>query len=119
MKLRYIGPTESLSLTNNKIYDCISVEDSLVRIIDDEELINFDDEELKNAIDNNDISYGYLYSIIKPKPSGSLEYGIWEIVEDSKEKILEKTIDKYIKMYNSKGNDFEKFKVEKLSKCNR
>lgn len=35
MKVRYIGKTEFLVLTNNKIYEVISVERKWYRIIDD------------------------------------------------------------------------------------
>lgn len=77
MKVRYIGKSFGVeSLTNGKEYECIGIEDGMLRIIDDSE-----DEE------------GYLYSIIQP---GSLEYpelcGKWEIVEDNENKDLEKVI---------------------------
>lgn len=35
MKVKYLGKTEFLVLTNNKIYDVISVEKGWYRIIDD------------------------------------------------------------------------------------
>lgn len=35
MKVRYLGKTEPLVLTNNKIYDVISVEKKWYRIVDD------------------------------------------------------------------------------------
>lgn len=35
MKVRYLGKTEFLVLTNNKIYDVISVEKGWYRIVDD------------------------------------------------------------------------------------
>lgn len=35
MKVRYIGKTEFLVLTNSKVYDVISVEKGWYRIIDD------------------------------------------------------------------------------------
>lgn len=35
MKVRYLGKTEPLVLTNNKIYDVISIEKKWYRLIDD------------------------------------------------------------------------------------
>ena len=35
MKIRYLGKTEFLVLTNNKVYDVISVEKGWYRIVDD------------------------------------------------------------------------------------
>lgn len=35
LKIRYIGETDFLVLTNNKIYDVISIEKDWYRIIDD------------------------------------------------------------------------------------
>lgn len=35
MKVRFLGKTETLTLTNNKIYDVISVEKNWYRIKDD------------------------------------------------------------------------------------
>ena len=35
MKVKYLGKTEFLVLTNNKIYDVISVEKGWYRIVDD------------------------------------------------------------------------------------
>lgn len=35
MKVRYLGKTEFLVLTNNKIYDVLSVERGYYRIVDD------------------------------------------------------------------------------------
>lgn len=75
MKVKYIGKSFGVeSLTNGKIYECIAIEDKMLRIIDDS-------------------GEDYLYSAIKPS---SLEnpklYGKWEIVEDNKNKDLEKII---------------------------
>lgn len=65
MKVRYIGPSfGAVSLTSNKVYECIGVEFDLLRIIDDS------DED-------------YLYSSINPAPlDRSSPGGKWEIVED-------------------------------------
>lgn len=115
MKLKYIGPSQMLSLTNGKIYECISVEEDLVRIIDDEELINNTSEELQNAILNKCTDFGYLYSILTPNPSDSSEYGVWEIIEDSRDRILQNTINKCIENYESKGNKFNEFKQNIIS----
>ena len=35
MKVRYLGKTEFLVLTNNKVYDVISVEKGWYRVVDD------------------------------------------------------------------------------------
>ena len=35
MKVRYLGKTEFLMLTNNKVYDVISVEKGWYRVVDD------------------------------------------------------------------------------------
>lgn len=43
MKIKYIGPTISLSLTQGKVYEVLSVEKGWYRIIDDEG-INLDEE---------------------------------------------------------------------------
>ena len=77
MKVRYIGKSFGVeSLTNGKIYECIAIEDGMLRIIDDSE-----DEG------------GYLYSAIEP---ASLEFpelcGRWEIIEDNENEDLKKVI---------------------------
>lgn len=101
MKVKYIGESFFLSLTNQKIYDVLEVDDDLIRVIDDEE-------------------EDYLYCILRPRPlDRSSIGGIWEIVEDTEDKLLEKALLKNIEKYNSKGNDFEKFKMDTLSKYNR
>lgn len=97
MKLKYTGPSVELSLVHGKIYDCVGIEGELVRILDEEELINFTQDEIKNAKMNGGTEIGYLYSITTPFPSGSSQYGKWEIIEDTSEKTLEKTIVKYSK----------------------
>lgn len=75
LKVRYIGKSFGVEcLTNGKIYECIGIEDGMLRIIDDSE-------------------EDYLYSAIQP---GSLEYpelcGKWEIVEDNENEDLSKII---------------------------
>ena len=75
MKVRYIGKSFGVeSLTNGKIYECIGIEDGMLRIIDDS-------------------GEDYLYSAIKPSSLENMDlYGKWEIVEDNKNKDLEKLI---------------------------
>ncbi len=65
MKLKYIGESFGVdSLTNGKIYECIEVDNGMLRIIDDS------DED-------------YLYSAINPRPlDGLSKGGKWEIIED-------------------------------------
>ena len=67
MKLKYIGESFGVdSLTNGKIYDCLGIEDGMLRIVDDS---------------NED----YLYSVANPRPlDGSSKGGKWEIIEDDK-----------------------------------
>ncbi|MEG0297614.1 MAG: hypothetical protein RR620_12920 [Clostridium sp.] len=96
MKLKYIGETIILSLTNNKIYDVIEIDNDLVRIIDDEE-------------------EDYLYSIIRPKPlDGSSIGGIWEVVEDNENNDLKNTLEESIDAYIQNGYDFENEKLKIL-----
>ncbi len=75
MKVRYIGKSFGVeSLTDGKIYECIGIEDGMLRIIDDSQ----DD---------------YLYSAIKPASLENMDLcGKWEIVEDNENKDLEKLI---------------------------
>ena len=75
MKLKYIGKSFGVeSLTNGKIYECIGIEDDMLRIIDDS-------------------GEGYLYSAIRPASLENSElFGKWEIIEDNKNKDLEKII---------------------------
>lgn len=119
MRLKYIGPSQPLSLTNQRIYDCTSVEKDLVRIIDDEELMNNTLEKLENAVINKCTEVGYLYSILTPIPSGSSEYGIWEIIEDSSDSILRNTMNECIEVYESKGNKFDDMKQNIILKYSK
>lgn len=75
MKVKYIGKSFGVEgLTNGKIYECIDIEGTMLRIIDDS-------------------GEDYLYSAIKPSSLENPElYGGWEIVEDNKNKDLEKII---------------------------
>lgn len=78
MKVRYIGETfggEYLGLTNGKIYECIGIEYSMLRVIDDE-------------------GEDYLYSATNPRPmSGYSQGGRWEIVEDDEGGTLRRVLD--------------------------
>ena len=85
MKVKYIGESFGVEgLTNGKIYEVISIEDDMLRIIDDS-------------------GEYYLYSIVKPcSLEDSNKCGRWEIIEDNENKDLEKSnyIQKMIKEYN-------------------
>lgn len=77
MKVKYIGKSFGVEgLTNGKMYEVLKIEGDMIRIIDDS-------------------GEDYLYSVVKPS---SLEdytkCGKWEIVEDSKDKKLQKAIEK-------------------------
>lgn len=63
-RLRYIGKDFFLSLTNSKIYNCVGVDNGMLRIVDDE-------------------GEDYLYPAKNPKPADEHEYkgGKWEVVE--------------------------------------
>ena len=77
-RLRYIGKTCGiLTLTNNKIYDCVGIDNELLRIVDDE-------------------GEDYLYPIKNPKPLDEFEYkgGKWELVECFNDELLE-ALNKY------------------------
>lgn len=37
MKAKYLGKSEGISLTENKIYECLGLEHGFIRIIDDTE----------------------------------------------------------------------------------
>lgn len=78
MKVKYLGESFGTEgLTNQRIYEVLKVEGDMIRVIDDS-------------------GEDYLYSVVKPS---SLEdytkCGKWEIVEDSKDKKLQKAIEKY------------------------
>ena len=75
MKVKYIGKSFGVEgLTNEKIYECISIEDGMLRIIDDS-------------------GEDYLYSAIERSSLENPELcGKWEIIEDNENKDLEKII---------------------------
>jgi len=75
LKVRYIGKSFGVeSLTDGKVYECIGIEDGMLRIIDDSQ-------------------EDYLYSAIKPASLENMDLcGKWEIVEDNENKDLEKLI---------------------------
>ena len=77
MKVKYKGISFGVEgLTNNKIYECIGIEEDALRIIDDSE-------------------EDYLYSIVKPSDMINLELcGKWEIIEDNKNEDLTKLFKK-------------------------
>ncbi|MEG0873342.1 MAG: hypothetical protein RSD14_05165 [Clostridia bacterium] len=79
MKVKYIGETfGALSLTNNKIYECIEVDEltDMLRIIDDSE-------------------EDYLYSAINLKSlTEAIKCGIWEIIEDDENNTLAKLFER-------------------------
>ncbi|MFZ5974993.1 MAG: hypothetical protein ACOYU3_06255 [Bacillota bacterium] len=81
MKVKYIGDSFIVGLTNGKTYECLGVEDGgifgpMLRIIDD-------DEDNWNYDNSLDWKPGYLYSPLNPAPlDGSSSGGRWEIVED-------------------------------------
>ena len=75
MKVQYIGESfEAVSLTSDKIYECLGVEldGNALRVIDDSE-------------------EDYLYSIVNPAPwDGSAAGGKWKIIEDDEQGTLKK-----------------------------
>ena len=75
MKVKYIGKSFGVEgLTVGKIYDCIGIEEGMLRIIDDSE-------------------EDYLYSAIRPSCLENPElYGKWEIIEDNEDEDLKKII---------------------------
>ena len=75
MKVKYIGKSFGVEgLTNGKIYQCIGIEEDMLRIIDDS-------------------GEDYLYSAIKPSSLEDINLcGVWEIIEDNENKDLEKLI---------------------------
>ncbi len=75
MKVKYVGKSFGVeSLTNGKIYECIAIEDEMLRIIDDSQ-------------------EDYLYSAIQPAAMDNFELcGKWEIIEDNEDGDLKKLI---------------------------
>ena len=75
MKVRYIGQSFGVDgLTSDKVYECLGVELSFLRIVDDSE-------------------EDYLYSATDPGPiSGEAPPGKWEVVEDDEAGTLEKAV---------------------------
>ena len=75
MKVRYVGRSFGVEcLTDGKIYECIGIEDGMLRIIDDS-------------------GEDYLYSAIAPSSLENPEFcGKWEIVEDNENRDLAKLI---------------------------
>lgn len=77
MKIRYVGETFGVALTDGVVYECLGVEDGggfriMLRVIDDSE-------------------EDYLYSVLNPAPlDGSSPGGKWEIVEDDENNTLSK-----------------------------
>lgn len=77
-RLKYVGKTfGAFGLTNGRIYDCVGVDNGMIRIVDDE-------------------GEDYLYPTKKPKAADDNEYegGKWEIVE-----IYNDALKKEIEMY--------------------
>lgn len=100
IKIKYIGEDIFLSLLNGKIYECIGIEDDLVRVIDEE---------------NED----YLYAILRPKPlDNSSEGGIWEVIEDTEDNLFGKALNKYIESAKKRNYDFVSDKERILKKYN-
>lgn len=78
MKVKYLGESFThgrfLGLTDGKIYECLSVEDDYLRVIDDEGVES-------------------LYAAVNPGPSdGSMRHGRWEVIEDNAENSLRKAV---------------------------
>lgn len=75
MKVKYIGKSFGVEgLTDGKIYECIGIENGMLRIIDDSE-------------------EDYLYSAIRPSSLENPElFGKWEIIEDNEDEDLKKII---------------------------
>jgi len=79
MKARYVGATIGvMTLTSNKIYDILRVEEDMFRVVDD---------------DPNEPE-GYLYDPVNPGNVSGTVFGKWEIVEDDENGILRRTIDR-------------------------
>lgn len=77
MKVRYIGNSFGVEgLTNGNIYEVISIEKDMLRIIDDS-------------------GEDYLYSAVRPSSlEDTKRFGKWEIIEDNENKDLERIINK-------------------------
>jgi hypothetical protein len=75
LKVRYIGKDFGVEgLTNGKIYECVGIEDGMLRVIDDS-------------------GEDYLYSAIRPSSLENTElFGRWEIIEDNEKEDLKKII---------------------------
>lgn len=74
MKLRYIGQSFLVGLTNGKIYECLGIEYGWFRVIDDS-------------------GEDYLYYIKGPAPiDEDIPPGKWEVVEDTEDGLLERVI---------------------------
>jgi|GEM_PF-5281410 len=76
-KLKYVGKSKPLCLTNGVVYNCYGFEGGMLRILDDEE-------------DMTDGVPGYLYSPRKP-----LEYGRFEVIEDYSNGLITRVINGY------------------------
>ncbi|MEG6521127.1 hypothetical protein [Desulfotomaculum sp. 1211_IL3151] len=64
-QVRYVGDSFE-DITSDKIYDVLSIEEEMLRVVDDEEM-------------------DYLYSLINPAPLDmSSEGGTWKIIKDEK-----------------------------------
>lgn len=88
IKLKYIGEDIFLSLLNGKVYECIGIEDDLVRVIDEEK-------------------EDYLYAILRPKPlDNSSKGGVWEVAENTKDKLFETNLNKYIELAKNRDYDY-------------
>jgi len=76
VKVRYVGESFGVdSLTDGKVYECLGVEGSFLRVIDDS-------------------GEDYLYSAKAPAPMDTRDGpgGRWEIVEDDGKGTLQKAI---------------------------
>ncbi len=78
MKLRYIGKSFYVEgLTNGEVYECLGIEGAYFRVIDDS-------------------GEDYVYRIINPGPPTNSNWPArWDIVEDSDDRLLERTIDEW------------------------
>jgi hypothetical protein len=93
MKVKYVGESFIVGLTDGKVYECVEVDETdkegldfgiLLRIVDD-------DLDNENYEDDPDWKPGYLYSPTNPAPLDmSSPGGRWEIVEDDENGTLAK-----------------------------